>query len=410
MGIIKEPETGKIWLKHHIDILRQWKAKTFIYLWLHDHSTYYYASLNNWLSYPIILISTVCSAAVISTNDYRVHIIMGVLTMLNAILTGFNRQMNPGSLMQQHALLNRRYGNLIRSIDTCLSLTEKMRPHPSVFIERVGVEIDNLADNNIDFPDYILTFFEREFGPLDRLLYGENIVELVKIGKTTNSIVNDVRRKSQLIFNDDNNDTITIESGDIETGFETNIMNTQQRPMLPFKLLAGGHSTAMSFAMSIRPALAVFNNGRMSTDIDQSVYSARNNTVDSPHFNFRTSGDGMDGTNHGKNQNGPSSGPITSNDISGNGMSPNVFENDNIRHLSEIQRATTRKSLDRTKLESMMTLPEEDTRLPNPDLNNLLISSTDSDIAVTPTTIPSIRRNMYNKKFKDLTINIEKTS
>jgi len=171
--------------------------------------------------------------------------------MANVILTGFSKQVNPGSAMQQHALMSRRYNNLMRSIDTCLSLPESMRPHPSVFIERIGVEIDNLAEYNIDHPNHVVNKFEREFGQIDRLLYGENIVELVKIGRTTGSIVMDVKRSEY-------QESSTTVSDDVETGMQMiQPSSPRPKPMLPFKLLVGGNGGATSFAMTIRPQLKV---------------------------------------------------------------------------------------------------------------------------------------------------------
>jgi hypothetical protein len=306
MGLLKTPETGKIWLKHHIEILRQWKAKAFVHLWLHAYSTYHFIHLNNWLSYPVIFISTFCSATVLSTNDYRIDILIGILTMINAILSGFNRQLNPGSMMQQHAQLNRRYSNLIRSIDTCLSLTEKMRPHPSVFIERIGVEIDNLADANIDYPDTVVNRFEKEFGPIDRLLYGDNIVELVKIGKATGSTVNDIRRRSQLMSGPtDETDNMTMESDDIEMG-RTSPPQAQEttnlRPMLPFKLMAGANTNSTSFALA---RLNQAQNMRMTTptfsgQLDQADISmaSQQQQLPSPYSKQRSSMDsGLPNTN-----------------------------------------------------------------------------------------------------------------
>jgi hypothetical protein len=152
-----------------------------------------------WLCYPILIISTVCSATILSTEDIHVKIIVGILSLVNAILTAILRQMNPGATMQQHALISKRYNNLIRNIDTCLTLTEAMRPHPSVFIERIGVEIDNLADAKLEHPFLVIRMFEKQFGELDRLLFGSNVFELYKKSITTNRIVDKVKKKNVLL-------------------------------------------------------------------------------------------------------------------------------------------------------------------------------------------------------------------
>jgi len=203
------PEVGELWSYHHIQILKQWKAKAFVQLWLHDNSIYYYMFINNWMSYPIILISTTCSAVVLINDSVIMRIIIGVFSFINAILTAINRQLCPGSIMHEHFVMSKRYNNLIRNVDTCLCLTESMRPHPSVFIERVGMEIDNLANNTLSPPQYVIKKFERIFGTLDRMLYGEHVFELLKLEMQNRKMVNNMRRKSEL-----------IQQHDIESSFD----------------------------------------------------------------------------------------------------------------------------------------------------------------------------------------------
>jgi len=201
MALRKFPDVGDLWTHKHIQILKQWKAKAFVQLWLHDNSAYYYMFINIWVSYPIIVISAACSATVLVNDSGIVRLIVGVLSLLNAILTAVNKQLCPGAYMQEHLLMSKRYNNLIRNVDTCLCLTETMRPHPSVFIERVGMEIDNLADNTLNPPGYVVGKFESIFGTLDRMLYGENVFELLKLEMQTTNMVNNVRRRSEMMRN-----------------------------------------------------------------------------------------------------------------------------------------------------------------------------------------------------------------
>jgi len=219
MGIKTVPEVGELWSHHHIQILKQWKAKAFVQLWLHDNSIYYYMFINNWMSYPIILISTVCSAVVLINDSVIMRIIIGAFSFVNAILTAVNRQLCPGSIMQEHFVMSKRYNNLIRNVDTCLCLTEAMRPHPSVFIERVGMEIDNLANNTLTPPGYVVKKFEKIFGTLDRMLYGEHVFELLKLEMQTRKMVNNVRRKSEMIQNTPG------QNEDVESAFEASLEN-----------------------------------------------------------------------------------------------------------------------------------------------------------------------------------------
>ncbi len=219
MPFKKQPEVGDLWTPKHIQILKQWKAKAFVQLWLHDNSAYYYMFINIWFTYPIIIISAACSATVLVNDSGIVRLVVGIFSFINAVLTAVSKQIGPGGTMQDHLMMSKRYNNLIRNVDTCLCLTESMRPHPSVFIERVGMEIDNLADNMLTPPGYVVAKFEKIFGTLDRMLYGEHVFELMKIEIQTSTMMSKVRRRSELFRTNQDmpNDVTDIEMGRNET-------------------------------------------------------------------------------------------------------------------------------------------------------------------------------------------------
>lgn len=196
---------GIEWIQEHETILIEWKAKGFAYLWLQSHSCYFYVRMYNWLAYTVIILSSISSAtmfSITSSNDdcvphfSAVQYTIGSLSLIAAILTGVIRHLKPGEMYQQHATIARRYHTLIRSIDTCLSLTSELRPDPSIFIEKIGTELDNLANTQSDPPLYVIKRFEKAFGPLERILYGEDIVELWKIRYQTNRMEQRMFRKN----------------------------------------------------------------------------------------------------------------------------------------------------------------------------------------------------------------------
>jgi hypothetical protein len=186
-----------LWTLKHEDIMRQWKAKCFVNLWLQDRSAIFYSKIYNWLSFPIMLISSASSAALFASHNLALRKTVGVLTLVAGVLTALTRQFQPGELHQQHATITRRYHNLIRHIDTCLSITPSMRPGPELFLERIGIEIDNLAEAQLDPPMSIVWSFEKKFGPVDRLLYGEDILVLMKMKLETNRIFKNMTKATQ---------------------------------------------------------------------------------------------------------------------------------------------------------------------------------------------------------------------
>jgi hypothetical protein len=200
---LKLLDTGKDWNKIHEEILKEWKAKCFVNLWLQNGSAYYYTKMYNYLSYPVIAISSVVSAALFSTNNEYVKFGIGLLTLASGVLTAITRQMKPGELNQQHASIAKRYENIIRAMDTCLSLTQDMRPTPASFLEKMGNEIDILEAHQIDPPLSVVKKFENQYCPLHRALYGEDLIELMKIEMNANKVYSKMHQRVSDISSSD---------------------------------------------------------------------------------------------------------------------------------------------------------------------------------------------------------------
>jgi hypothetical protein len=135
-----------------------------------------------------------CETPIFGISIVVVQYVVGTLSLLSAILTGVIRQLKPGEMYQQHASTAKRYHTLIRGIDACLSLTCILRPDPAIFIEKAGGELDNLANNQVDPPLSVIKKFEEIYGPLERILYGEDVVELWKIRYQTSRIEAKMRK------------------------------------------------------------------------------------------------------------------------------------------------------------------------------------------------------------------------
>lgn len=167
------------WRDQHESILKEWKAKCFINMWLQTTSAYHYAKLQDYMSYPVIILSSVSSATLFSTNSKAVQYTVGVVTMLTGVITALSRQLKPGELYQQYSQTTKRYKALIRNIDTCLDLPLNMRPKPEVFIEKIGADMDSLSSSQLYPPVSVLKKFESKFGHIDVMMYGEDIIELL---------------------------------------------------------------------------------------------------------------------------------------------------------------------------------------------------------------------------------------
>lgn len=171
-----------LWLPQHEKLLAKWKAKLFVQMWLQERSMYFYRDLNNYLSYPIIVISSVSSATLLATKSEVIKYFIGGLSLTTGILTAISRQMRPAELYQQHATATLRYQALIRTIDTCLSMPISMRDSdPKTFLQKIELDMATLNENQVNPPPFIIRKFERKFNSsIDKLVYGEEILALLR--------------------------------------------------------------------------------------------------------------------------------------------------------------------------------------------------------------------------------------
>lgn len=174
-------ESTNDWQPEHEALLESWKAKLFVQMWLQERSMYFYRDINNYLTYPIIAISSISSATLFSTNNEIVKNVIGALTLTTGVLTAITRQMRPAELYQQHAIATLRYQTLIRTINTYLSLPKSMRDtDPKTFMQKIEMDISALMENQINAPPYIKRKFEKKYGNIDKLVYGEEILTLLR--------------------------------------------------------------------------------------------------------------------------------------------------------------------------------------------------------------------------------------
>jgi hypothetical protein len=168
-----------LWNTDYEKILKEWKARSFVSMWLQLKSGYYYVRINDWLTYPVIALSSVGSATLFASNSNTARLVIAMFSIITVIITGLLIELCPGQKAEQHMSTMRRYTTLIRNIDYCLALPPHMRPEPITFIDKTNIEMDNISEYENIIPKFIIAKFERRFGNLDKLLYGDEIVDLL---------------------------------------------------------------------------------------------------------------------------------------------------------------------------------------------------------------------------------------
>jgi hypothetical protein len=196
--------TREKWTQDHLNILKKWKIKIFAYMWMQNESCYYFTSIYNWVAYTVICTSSFAGATMFSINSFQtkceningipalyIQYFIGSISLLSAILTGIIRQIKPGEYSQIHSSTFRRYNVLLRTIDEVV-ISQKCDTLPDEFINTVSVTMNDIINEQKEPPKSIIKKFEKTYGPLERILYGEDILELCKMKQTTNNILNNL--------------------------------------------------------------------------------------------------------------------------------------------------------------------------------------------------------------------------
>ena len=167
------------WKVDYEKILKEWKARAFINMWLQLHSSYYYKFINNVLTFPVIILSSISSATIFAIDNQIARYVIATFSIMSVIMTSLMMEFSPDQKQEEHLSTTRQYTKMIKNIDYCLSLPVDMRPEPIQYIEKINNEFDNVNETEAIVPKYVIKKFEIRFGNLDKILYGEAIVDIL---------------------------------------------------------------------------------------------------------------------------------------------------------------------------------------------------------------------------------------
>jgi hypothetical protein len=166
------------WTPAHDELLREWKLRAYVEYYIQTFSMYSLRKQSNWISYPIIVLSTTAGASIFSSDNHYIKYVAASMTLMSAILTGLLRQIQPGERSSQHNAASRRWSGLIRTIQQVLSTPVSQRPNVEVFLLQITSEMESVGSSQ---PEPLLSAirkFQDMYGitSMDRLLFGDDIV------------------------------------------------------------------------------------------------------------------------------------------------------------------------------------------------------------------------------------------
>lgn len=147
---------------------------------LQKKSHVFYRHINDLLTYPLIIISVVCSIIVGSTDrsSLAIRIVIISLNLVITLLTAILRQMEPSEKVQAHHDSAVQFTTLVNTIDSCLKIPSEMRSDVQIFLDAARQDMNRLIMTQQEPPSIVEKLYERRNGSIDVLLYGQDINDL----------------------------------------------------------------------------------------------------------------------------------------------------------------------------------------------------------------------------------------
>jgi hypothetical protein len=167
------------WSGEHLALLTRWKSQAFVHMYLQDKSHYYYRMIYNFLTFPVILLSAVSSTTLFTSDSTAIKIFVAVVSITCACLAALQRQIRPAEFAAQHGNAAHRYQILIHRIEACMNMMPAMRPEVRKFVDKVHNEFQVLLGTQNDPPKYVIANFEKQYGRVEGILYGDEIADMI---------------------------------------------------------------------------------------------------------------------------------------------------------------------------------------------------------------------------------------
>lgn len=157
------------WTAAQEAILVEWSDKAASYRWLHEGAERYYQRLNNWLTVPVIVVSTAAGTAnfgisnLVPPYSCAASYIIGGVTLLAGLVTTLAKFLRVGEKLEAHHAASMSWGKLNRLISVELSLRRDQRVQCQDFVKISRAEVDRLIEMSPMIPQPILDKFRKEF-------------------------------------------------------------------------------------------------------------------------------------------------------------------------------------------------------------------------------------------------------
>lgn len=164
----KKPNNG--WTQSLEILVAEWADKASCYRWMHDKASGRFGRSNLWMTFPVILLSTITGTASFGINgllpsDDPIYAkyagaAIGVVSLFTALIQTISNTLRYAQQSEGHRVAGVAWGKFQRFISIELSLHPDERMDAISFLKMARIELDRLIEQSPCIPDTVVKLFE----------------------------------------------------------------------------------------------------------------------------------------------------------------------------------------------------------------------------------------------------------
>lgn len=167
---VKKFQNG--WTEEQEVLLAKWSDYASCYRWLHDRTEKQLSWSNNWITIPVIILSTITGTASVGLNSLvgdsleaqkYAQISIGLVSLSTGILTTLGNYFRFAQNSESHRVAAVSWSKFNRLIAVELAQKPDDRMDSLDFISLCRQDLDRLIEQSPQIPDNIISSFEKEF-------------------------------------------------------------------------------------------------------------------------------------------------------------------------------------------------------------------------------------------------------
>ena len=137
--------------------------------WLHNQCEQYYGTLSNWISIPVIVLSTLSGTASASSTTFFADNMkmgslgIGAISILCGVLNTVNSYFAYAKRTEAHRIADIQFNKVYRFIATEMTLPRLERIRARDMLKIVREQVERLAETSPPIPEFIVEKFKKNF-------------------------------------------------------------------------------------------------------------------------------------------------------------------------------------------------------------------------------------------------------